>query len=63
MVVGTNELLVAIRNPDSEGVASGGFSLRFDVTTTPVVPEPASVALASFLGLFIVGFAVRNRRR
>lgn len=39
---GENELIVALRNPDSEGLSAGALALRLDIITS--LPEPGSLA-------------------
>jgi len=55
--LGTNELIVALRNPDSEGLSAGAFALRMDVVSS--VPEPGTLAL---FGLGACGLLVLIRR-
>lgn len=58
LMEGTNEIIVAVRNPNQEDPAlAGGFAFRMDVLTT--IPEPATGALA----LLAAAAGLRRGRR
>ncbi len=65
-VLGTNEVIVAVRNPDTEVLNAGGFSFRLDITTAAradnVIPEPASFAIWGSVGLVLAGVGSSRRR-
>ncbi|NUM35682.1 MAG: PEP-CTERM sorting domain-containing protein [Candidatus Brocadiae bacterium] len=50
-IVGSNEIVLAIRN--LSGGDAGGFSFRMDLAVTEVVPEPASFFMLSITIFFI----------
>ena len=61
--VGTNEIILAIRN--LSGGDAGGFSFGLDLTTTAVVtpaPEPFAVNLLGFGVLSLFGYGWRHRK-
>ncbi|MEX2185884.1 MAG: PEP-CTERM sorting domain-containing protein, partial [Pirellulales bacterium] len=60
-LVGENELIVALRNPNAELDPAGGFALRMEITTTPV-PEPSTLLILASAAVF-AGAALRSRRR
>ena len=60
-LVGENEVVLAIRNPDSEGLIGGGLAFRMDVVST--VPEPGAVCLLGLGGLCLLGYARWRKRR
>lgn len=60
-LVGENEVVLAIRNPDSEGLNGGGMAFRMDVVNT--VPEPGTLCLVTLGGLCLAGCAWRRKRR
>ena len=55
---GENELIIALRNPDSEALGGGGFAFQMGIVTT--IPEPATCCL---VGLGCLALARRRRRR
>lgn len=55
--VGLNEIIIAVRNPNSEGPGAGGFAFKLNVATTQAIPEPATALLG------VLGLAVLGRRR
>jgi len=55
---GENEIIIALRNPDAEGLNGGGIAFRMDIQTS--IPEPATLALLAVGG---VGALIRRRRR
>ncbi len=59
-VPGLNEIVVAVRNPNSENNPAGGFGFKLLVSTdaVPAIPEPATASL-----LLLAGAAVLRRRR
>lgn len=58
--VGTNELIVALRNPDSEGLDGGALAFRMDLFVN--VPEPGAAVLLA-LGAGGIALAARRRRK
>ncbi len=59
LLEGTNEIIVAVRNPNQENpLSAGGFAFRMDITTT--IPEPATTGILAMLAA-AAGFR-RNRR-
>jgi hypothetical protein len=56
--VGQNEVILAIRNPDSEGIPGGAIAFRMDIVYT--VPEPCTLSL---LALGSLALCRRRRRR
>ena len=59
--VGQNELILVIRNPDTEGLNAGGIAFRMDVVTR--VPEPGSIVMLGLGGLGLAVFGWRKRKR
>lgn len=58
---GLNEVVLAVRNPDSEGLGAGGVAFRLDIVTQ--VPEPGSLALLGLGGLGLLGLGRRRALR
>ncbi|NQT36297.1 MAG: LamG domain-containing protein [Planctomycetes bacterium] len=58
-LMGENELIIAIRNPDAEGLNAGGIGLRLDVFTQ--VPEPSTWCLLALGGLGLLFYRRRKR--
>jgi hypothetical protein len=59
-LVGENEIIVAVRNPDTEALNAGGLAFRMDIVT--MVPEPATLAIWSLLAGLGIAAAWRKRR-
>lgn len=57
--IGRNELILALRNSDSEGLNAGGIAFRMDIVTS--VPEPGSIALLGLGGLALAVLGWRRR--
>ncbi len=56
-LVGENEIILAVRNPDSEALRAGGIAFRMDITLS--TPEPSGLTLLALGGLALA----RARRR
>lgn len=61
-LVGENELIVALRNPNSEVPPAGGFALRMEISATPI-PEPSAILIVGTAAALLGGAALRRRRR
>jgi len=63
-LVGQNEIIIAVRNPDTEGLNAGGLAFRMDIVTSAptVIPEPAALLVWSLLA-GLGGVAGWRRRR
>ncbi|HEX8201302.1 MAG TPA: hypothetical protein VF590_12510 [Isosphaeraceae bacterium] len=63
--LGSNELILAVRNLTSNGNMpdSGGFSFQVDFTTFAAVPEPAAAMLLGTGLLCLISYGQRRRSR
>ncbi len=59
--VGVNELILAIRNPDSEGLNAGALAFRMDIFHN--VPEPNSMGLLALGSGAVLLVAFRSSKR
>lgn len=59
--VGANELILAIRNLDTEGLNSGALAFRMDIFHN--VPEPSTIGLLALGGGVVLVFLLCSKRR